>query len=199
MTPEAKRAYEAGLTDGRSHFQEVPPSPHYIYVQNPEGTASPDMKTNKNVAMLPGGVFMDFKTWVAAAGALILMVVWGSRQFSDIQYEIKDLRTVLVNQTSNFAALVKGAVDPVSARISTIERDLAIRTQSRWTRADQEIWCLKTERENKDIGWKCGGARAGDERALRGEDLEPFQYYSPDYQSQGWTPTITKPMREAMK
>jgi hypothetical protein len=42
----------------------------------------------------------------------------------------------------------------INARISFLERDVMAKNLSRWTRDDQELWCVKTEKANPN--WRCG-------------------------------------------
>lgn len=44
--------------------------------------------------------------------------------------------------------------DKLSARISFLEQDVMAKNLTRWTRDNQELWCVKTEQKNPN--WKCG-------------------------------------------
>jgi hypothetical protein len=44
--------------------------------------------------------------------------------------------------------------DKVNARISFLEKDFMSKNLTRWTRDNQELWCVRTEQANPN--WKCG-------------------------------------------
>ena len=70
---------------------------------------------------------------------------WAGAQFT----EVKNTMERLADKMSVLAV-------PINERISRIEADLTSRTQSRWTKADHELFCARTEQINAHIGWKCG-------------------------------------------
>lgn len=185
------------MRDMRDHFQQVPPSPHYTYHDKAKRNQDEEVSVEKS------GLFMDWRTWVGGMIGLAVMVAWGSRQFSSVEYELKDLRTLIVAQPAQVAAIVKSTVDPVTARVTMIEKEMERLSTSRWTRADHEVWCLKTEKENADIGWKCSDEPGG---SIRGTEVQPFQYYQPQglgtqsYTSDDdWTVETIKPLKEARR
>ena len=49
---------------------------------------------------------------------------------------------------------INAASEKINGRISFLEKDFMAKNLTRWTRENQELWCLKTEQVNDS--WKCG-------------------------------------------
>lgn len=74
---------------------------------------------------------------------LIGTTFWLTFQFYATQAQIMDVKTEMKNVGQS-----------LSVRISTLERDSTVRLMTEWTRANQELWCSRTEQKNPN--WKCG-------------------------------------------
>lgn len=74
---------------------------------------------------------------------LIGTTFWLTFQFYATQAQIMDVKTEMKNVGQS-----------LSVRITTLERDSTVRLMTEWTRANQELWCSRTEQKNPN--WKCG-------------------------------------------
>lgn len=82
-------------------------------------------------------------TVVALALWLVGSTFWVTYQMYGVQSLISELR----HETQNLGA-------GLSVRISSLEKDNTIKAVTDWTRANQELWCSRTEQKNP--GWMCG-------------------------------------------
>jgi len=151
MPPEYRAAYEAGQHEARGHYQEVPASPHYVYVEKPEE----GFKSRSSIEHLTVPIAL-------AASVLVACMVgafWTATQFANVQ-----------NSIENLYEKIENTFNPVVDRIRKVELELERRTQSRWTKADHELWCARTEQANAHLNWRCGNHIAGG--GIMGRELE---------------------------
>jgi hypothetical protein len=137
----------------------------------------------RDVNVERSGLWMDYKTLVGVLMALGVSAWWGSGQFSQIQYEMRELRSIMTGIPKQFETTVSIVKEALTQRIERIEMDRAIKMMDRYSRADHEVWCLETEKLNRKNGWECApldpshvGARGLD----LNQDRKPFTYYQTD-------------------
>lgn len=109
----------------------------------------------RDVNVERSGVWMDYKTLIGSVFAMGLAVWWGSGQFAQIQYEMREFRALLTSIPKQVETTITVMQTAISERISRIEADRAIDIADRYSRANHELWCLETEKINRDIGWDC--------------------------------------------
>lgn len=94
------------------------------------------------MSRLTGGLMPMVGATVLIVGAIVPAAMWAAVQFSQIKATLEHL-----------PEQISVSVSPLSVRINALEREIEHRTRSRWTRTDQELWCLKTQQLNPT--WRC--------------------------------------------
>jgi hypothetical protein len=131
----------------------------------------------RDVNVERSGVWMDYKTLVGVAIAVSVMTWWGAGQFTTVQYELRELRTLLTQIPKQFDATLTAAKETLSERIARleVERLRYINSPDHLSRTAHDLWCLETERVNRSIGWQCGSMPGGVRRQTQIE--QPQDYY----------------------
>jgi len=101
---------------------------------------------------------------VAGAG----VVWWGSQQFSDVKYGLREVNSRLTSLSTEFGE-----------RFARSETEARARSMQRFTRADHQLFCARTEQINPN--WKCGPI--DDVPTLNGTAIDRFGFTSP---TTGW-------------
>ena len=167
--------YARGQQEAMAHFKQVPSGPQYVRVDS--GGEHHDQLT-----VGAHSVTLDYKTAAMVILTMLGAIWWGSQQFSSLQYELRDLSRNMTTLPQQFTQQIKLMGDAIGERMTRVEAELSARTASRWTRADHQIWCLKTEAENQQLGWRCAQEpHAESAPRVRGKDtdVQPFDYYRP--------------------
>jgi len=207
--PGYEAGWEAGREELRSHYQPVPPDPHYVFVEKPSKDGG--LNRGDDVQVRRNGIFLSYQNAWGALAFIALLIWWGRGQFADVQYEIKDLRSLVTQFPLQITQAVDRAVrtvaDGYNLRLSKVENDitslkadLQVKPMSRYTRADHDNWCLKTEQLNAKIGWRCSELPI--QGGVRSYEIRPQNYYPAPTQPipQTWdTQNVPpgKPLKEA--
>jgi hypothetical protein len=147
----------------------------------PEPARHSDERRDVNVEK--SGVWLDYKSLLGMSIALSLVGWWASGYLMQVQYDMREVRTLLINIPKQMEASIEAVRDALSERIERLETDRASQDPDRYGRAAHDIWCLETERLNRDIGWDCA--------PLPGRPRPPHLMQPQDYYYQPWT-TETK-------
>lgn len=164
--PGFNDGFEAGRKDALSHFQRVPPNPHYVYSPDPVSHARKTKSYSVENMTVP--IVMAISILVSA----VLLAWWGATQFAKINYSIEKFS----DKMSSFA-------DPINERISRLEKAISTDFGQRWTRADQELFCARAERVNANF--RCPNVHSAT------KDDPPAIPFG--FTPQSWTTTTEKP------
>lgn len=122
-------------------MQHHPQYPHYQPPPMPPAYPYPNGKRTTSAENL---------TLPLAAVCAVLAVTSGGAWWAGGQF------TTLNNAIERLTEKVSTLAGPINERISRVEQQLMAGNASRWTRADQVVWCARTEQQNQ--GWRCADA-----------------------------------------
>ncbi len=132
----------------------------------------------RDVHVERSGVWMDYKTLIGVSVAVSVMTWWGAGQFTNLQYEMREVRTLLTAIPKQFETTLIAAKETLSERISRLEVDRikTINSPDHLSRTAHDLWCLETERLNRALGWECAPLPGGMRRQTQ-NDNHPQDYY----------------------
>ena len=118
--------------------QQYPPQYVYLPHPQPQPQQSVERITVPLLLFLSASVFIGWASW------------FGTQSINSIQSNIKDISVALTNY-----------IDVADNRVRRIEDELNRRNGDLWTKADQQLFCARTESVDGNKGWKCGDYNGG--------------------------------------